>query len=92
MNEEDSFDVFCDATSHPLPSLDWLFGEDSTSIIENERISIDFEPVNAYIMTSTLSVKKVLPDDKGEYKCRAQSNGIIISSTLVQVIGELRRH
>ena len=25
-----------------------FFGEDSTSIIENDRISIDFEPVNAY--------------------------------------------
>ena len=84
--------MFCDATSHPLPSLDWLFGEDSTSIVENDQISIDFESMNVYRMTSTLSVKKVLPDDKGEYKYRPQSDGIFISSTLVQVIGKLRRH
>lgn len=84
--EQETFTVRCIATGYPLPTLDWLYGEDSVSVVFNERRTATSEVVNTYTLWNTLTVKSAVPNDAGEYKCRAQYEEIhLIDSTIVTV-------
>lgn len=63
-----------------------MYGEDSVSVVFNERRTATSEVVNKYTLWNTLTVKKAVPSDAGEYKCRAQYEEIhLIDSTTVTV-------
>ena len=57
-------------------------------ILSQDRRNVTDSSDNGYTVHSTLIIVDVIPDDAGEYKCRAQyQNGHLIDSSYVTVEG-----
>ena len=88
INESETLTLQCTATGYPNPSITWLYGDESASILSQDRRNVTESSDNEYTVHSTLIIVDVIPDDAGEYKCRAQyQNGHLLDSSYVTVEG-----
>ena len=88
INESETLTLQCTATGYPNPSITWLYGDESALILSQDRRNVTDSSDNEYTVHSTLIIVAVIPDDAGEYKCRAQyQNGHLIDSSYVTVEG-----
>ena len=88
INESETLTLQCTATGYPNPSIAWLYGDESAVILSQDRRNVTDSSDNGYTVHSTLIIVDVIPDDAGEYKCRAQyQNGHLIDSSYVTVEG-----
>lgn len=95
VTEHGPFQLVCEVSANPAPEVVWLKlsgGKVTTILDTSTRTSISgpYSSMEA-IYSSTLTVNKAVPSDRGEYVCEASNSGMpnrtIGATSMLQISG-----